>query len=232
MFCLILWACGLEFARPRTCSSVHMCCVFCCCTQFVFLLAACIHVMPCAVWNAACVFHGLHAFMLSYLVWTRCVWVFVSCFAHGGCFVLLAMCLCFCFVWAHGFCLSVPCALMSIVLTPPILFPDYWLICPTRFYLVTLLICSLHNLLVFAVLCQFVIAYILSCPVQLGQAWLPAWFPLQGSFWCCFVLFSINKSPSLCTTSPRLIPSPQPWQHQVTWKCKKKNCLKNHHMRV
>ncbi len=25
----------------------------------------------------------------------------------------------------------VPCALMSIVLTPPILLPDYWLICPT-----------------------------------------------------------------------------------------------------
>ncbi len=51
----------------------------------------------------------------------------------------------------------VPCALMSIVLTPPILLPDYWLICPTCVYLVTLLICTLFNLLVFAVPCQFVI---------------------------------------------------------------------------
>ncbi len=51
----------------------------------------------------------------------------------------------------------VPCALMSIVLTPPILLPDYWLICPTCVYLVSLLICSLYNLLVLAVLFQFVI---------------------------------------------------------------------------
>ncbi len=39
-------------------------CVLWCCTQFVFLTAACIHV----VWHAACVFHWLRAFMLSCLV--------------------------------------------------------------------------------------------------------------------------------------------------------------------
>ncbi len=45
---------------------------------------------------------------------------------------------------------------MTIVLTPPILLPDYWLIFPTCVYLVSL-ICSLYYLIVFAVLCQFVI---------------------------------------------------------------------------
>ncbi len=69
---------------------------------------------------------------------------------------------------AFVFVICVPCALMSIVLTPPILLPDYWLICPTCVYLVTLLICSLYNLLVFAVPCQFVIDGTLdvscSCP--------------------------------------------------------------------
>ncbi len=97
--------------------SVHMCCVLWCCTQFVFLSASCIHVMSCAVWHAACVFHWLRALMLSCLVWTRGLWVFslaaCSCpvLNMGGDFVLLAMCLCFCFVWAHGFCLSFPCAM-------------------------------------------------------------------------------------------------------------------------
>ncbi len=54
-------------------------------------------------------------------------------------------------------------------LDPPFVLPDYWLISPTCVSLVTLLICSLYNLLVFAVLCQFVIYVtiecVLSCPV-------------------------------------------------------------------
>ncbi len=49
-------------------------------------------------------------------------------------------------------------------LTPPILFPDYWLICPTWFPFVTLLICSLYKLLVFAILCQFVAECFLFLP--------------------------------------------------------------------
>ncbi len=94
----------------------------------------------------------------------------------------------------------VPCALMSIVLTPPILLPDYWLICPTCVYLVTLLICSLYNLLVFAVPCWFVIdvpsnvvVCILSCPVclvlsSLAKPGCQPVFPF-GVVFVCFVLF-------------------------------------------
>ncbi len=45
----------LEFVRPRALLST---CVLGCCTQFVFLSAAYIHVRSCAVWHAACVFIG------------------------------------------------------------------------------------------------------------------------------------------------------------------------------
>ncbi len=110
-----------------------------CCMQFVFLSAACIHVMSCAVWHAARVFHWLRVFMLSCLVWTRGLWVFslaaCSCpvlHMAGDLFCLPRACvfaLCEHMAFVLVFC--VPCALMSIVLTPPILFPDYWLICPT-----------------------------------------------------------------------------------------------------
>ncbi len=80
----------------------------------------------------------------------------------GACACVFVLCEHMAFVLV--FC--VPCALMSIVLTPPILLPDYWLICPTCVYLVTLLICSLYNLLVFAVPCQFVVdvTLVVSCP--------------------------------------------------------------------
>ncbi len=46
---------GLEFARHRALLST---CVLLCCTQFVFLSAACIYVISCAVWHAACIFIG------------------------------------------------------------------------------------------------------------------------------------------------------------------------------
>ncbi len=78
----------------------------------------------------------------------------------------------------------VPCALMSIVLTLPILFPDYWLVCPTSFFLVTLLICSLYNLLVFVVLCQFVIKCFLFLPRLASPAVLL--FPYQVVLVCLF----------------------------------------------
>ncbi len=52
--------------RSVTCSTVHMCCVLCCCMQFVFLSFLCSHVISCAVRHAAYVFHWLRAFM-SYL---------------------------------------------------------------------------------------------------------------------------------------------------------------------
>ncbi len=113
--------------RSRVYSATHSSVLVCCWTQFVFLSAVCIHVMSCSVWYAACVCH----------------WVFslaaCSCpvLHMAGDFVFLAMCLCFCFVWAHVFCLSFLCALMSIVLTLPILLPDYWLICHTGASFVT-----------------------------------------------------------------------------------------------
>ncbi len=87
--------------------------------------------------------------------------------------VLLSMCLCFCFVWAHGFCHSfcVPCALMSIVLTSPILFPNYWLICttcvsslPSSFapFIISLCLQSCASLSSYVVCASYPV---LSCPV-------------------------------------------------------------------
>ncbi len=166
MFCLTVWACGSS-SLGRALSCPRVLCVWCC-TQSVFLSAACIHVMSCAVWHAARVFHWLRAFMSSCLVWTRSLWVFSL--AACSCPVLHMAGDLFCWPCACVFVLCehmafvlvfcVPCALMSIVLTPPILLPDYWLICPTCVFLITLLICSLYNLLVFAVPCWFVV----ECP--------------------------------------------------------------------
>ncbi len=104
MLCLVVWVCSLEFAWPHTLLT----------TCFVF----------CVVARSSC-FYRLCAFMFCLVLsGTQLVFfiscVFVSSFAHGWWFVLLAMCLCFCFVWAHGFVLvfCVPCALMSICLDP------------------------------------------------------------------------------------------------------------------
>ncbi len=84
--------------------------------------------------------------------------------------------------------LVVPCALMSIVLTPPILLPDYWLICPTCIFLVTsfapfiislcLQSCASSSLHVSCLPCRALscLAKPASCPV----------FPLRGSFCCLF----------------------------------------------
>ncbi len=88
--------------RSATHSSVHVFYVACssCFYQFISLcisLAACFHVaMSC-----------VNMQLMSIL--TSCM--FVSCLAHGCWFVLLAICLCFCFMWAHGFCLSFLCAM-------------------------------------------------------------------------------------------------------------------------
>ncbi len=110
-FCLVVWVCGL--GRALFCPRVL------CCTQFVFLSAACIHVMSCAVCHAACVFNWLGAFMLSCLVRvlscirTRGLWVLSFCTWLVIC--LLAMCLCFCFFVSTWFCLSFLCAMCSHV---------------------------------------------------------------------------------------------------------------------
>ncbi len=60
--------CGSVRSRVRSTarSSVHVCFVV---LHAVHVLsAACIHVISCAVWHAACVFHWFRAFMLSCLV--------------------------------------------------------------------------------------------------------------------------------------------------------------------
>jgi len=127
--------------------------------QLLYSLAVCFHVVT------SCVNTWLMSFLIS------CV--FVSCFAHGWWFVCWP-CACVFFLCEHmAFVLSTSflCVMSYHVncLDPPIVLPDYWLICPTCVSLVTLLICSLYNLLVFAVLCQFIIYVtvecVLSCPV-------------------------------------------------------------------
>ncbi len=141
--------------------------------------------------GAWCSDPGTH--VLSFVCWS-CACVFVLCEHMAFVFV---------------FCVS--CARMSIVLTPPILLPDYWLICPTCISLVTLLICSRYNLLVFAVLCQFVIYVTIECILFLPclafscQALPAVVFPLRGRF--SFCLFFTNKEHSPAPLSPHLIPS-------------------------
>ncbi len=105
-------------------------------TCFVVFCVACSSLAACFHIVMFCVNTRLMSVLISY--------VFVSCLAqaHG---------LCFCFVWAQGFCLlwfHVACALMSIVLTPPILLPDYWFVwstCPHLSSLVTCLIPHLNS---------------------------------------------------------------------------------------
>ncbi len=69
-FCLFVGVCGLEFAQPCALLST---CVLLCCTQFVFLSAACIRVISCAVWHAACVSLAacFHVVMSCVNTWLR-----------------------------------------------------------------------------------------------------------------------------------------------------------------
>ncbi len=150
-FCLIV--CGLEFARPRALLST---CVFLCCTQFLFLSAACIHVISCAVWHAACVFHWLRVFMLSCLVWTCGLWVFSLAASPAS----------------H----LVTCLLINF---------------PQLLSLVTLLVCSLYNLLVFAVPCGFVV--ICWVVVRLVSSLASLFFP-YGVVFVCFIYYLLIKS--------------------------------------
>ncbi len=115
-----------------------------CGTQLVYSLAACFHVVM------SCVNTWLMSFLIS------CV--FMSCFAHGWWFVCWP-CACVSVLCEHMasvlvFC--VPCALMSICLDPTHLVTCLLINFPQLFSLVTLLICSLYNLLVFAVPCGFI----------------------------------------------------------------------------
>ncbi len=88
---------------------------------------------------------------------------------------------------------------------------------PQLLSLVTLLICSLYNLLVFAVPCGFIAicwfavlcpalpCLALPCPALSRLACLPV-FPLQGCF-CLFYLLFINKKPIFhLQLGPRSLP--------------------------
>ncbi len=116
-------------ARVRSAarSLVHVCCVWCCNAVSCFLSAACIHVMSCAVWHAALVFFiGCVLSCCRVLVWTHGLWVFslaaCSCpvlHMAGDLFCWPCACV-FCFVWAHGFCLSFSvCHVLSCQLSWP-----------------------------------------------------------------------------------------------------------------
>ncbi len=145
---------------------VHSCYILCCVARSLCIsLAACFHIVM------SCVNMSLMSFLIS------CV--FMSCFAHGW-WIVCWPCACVFVLCEHVasvlvFC--VPCALMSICLDPTHLVTCLLINCPQLLSLTTLLICSLYNLLVFAVLCQFVIISpwvypvpALSCPVLPCQA--------------------------------------------------------------
>ncbi len=108
--------------RSAACSSVHVCCV-CVAHSLCISLAAYFHVVM------SCVNTRLMSFLIS------CVFSVLFCTWLVNC--LLAMCLCFhlCEHVAFVLVFCVSCALVSIVLTSPILLPYYWLICPTCVYL-------------------------------------------------------------------------------------------------
>ncbi len=161
------WACGFECALSSACLVS--------CWSMVLhavrvLMAVCIHVVM------SCVKTWLVSFLIS------CV--FVSCFAHGWWFVCWP-CACVFVLCEHVasvlvFC--VPCALCQLS------WPTHlvsWLLVnlPHLSCLDNLLICSLYNLLVFAVPCQFVIV----SPLMLS--W---WYPVMSCLPCpvlpCHVL--------------------------------------------
>ncbi len=88
-FSVIAWVRGLEFARHRALLST---CVLLCCTQFVFLSAACIYVylVLCGtqlVYSLAACFHVVMSCVNTWLMSFLISCVFMSCFAHGWWFV-------------------------------------------------------------------------------------------------------------------------------------------------
>ncbi len=119
--------------RPRACSSVHVCflllhtvLVFIGCVHSCYVLC-CVARSLCFSWVAC--FHVVMSCVNTWLMSILISCKFVPCFAHGWCFGSLVFVL---FEhMAFVLVLCVLCALMSIVLSPPILFTDYWLICPT-----------------------------------------------------------------------------------------------------
>ncbi len=150
-FSVIVWVRGLGFARDRTLLST---CVLLCCTHFMLSLVLCGTQLVYIYWLRAFMLSCVNTWLMSFLI--SCV--FMSCFAHGWWFVCWP-CACvfvLCEHMASVLVFCVPRALMSICLDPTHLVTCLLINFPQLFSLVTLLICSLYNLLVFAVPCGFV----------------------------------------------------------------------------
>ncbi len=170
---------------------VHSCYILCCVARSLCIsLAACFHaVMSC-----------VNTWLMSFLI--SCV--FMSCFARGWWFVCWP-CACVFVLCEHVasvlvFC--VPCALMSICLDPTHLVTCLLINFPQLLSLVTLLICSLYNLLVFAVPCWFVVVWcmlcVLPCPALPCPCLLVSLFFPKGLFLFvlfCLLLLLLIKSP-------------------------------------
>ncbi len=138
-----------------------------------------VHVLACFHVVMSCVNTWLMSFSNS------CV--FMSCFAHGWWFFSLAMWLCFCFVWAHGFCLSFLCAMCSHVYLS---WPHPSCNLPHLSSLVTLLICSfiISLCLHFRCCSSSHIVCLVSCPTLPCPA-LPVSFSRYGVVFVCFIYY-------------------------------------------
>ncbi len=200
-------------AVPVFIGCMHSCYILCCVAHSLCIsLAACFHVVM------SCVNTWLMSFLIS------CV--FMSCFAHGWWFVCWP-CACVFVLCEHVasvlvFC--VPCALMSICLDPTHLVTCLLIHFPQLLSLGTLLICSLYNLLVFAVPCGFVVVclFIAVCLVSslaLSSLVLLAslFFPYGVVFVCLFVLFClvllIKKPFYLLQLGPCSLPITRTWHY-------------------
>ncbi len=141
-------------------------------------------------------------------------YVFVSCFAHGWWFV--------CWPCASGFVLCEHIAFVLVVLTPPILLPDYWLIFPTCLpslpssfvpFIISLCLqsCASTSLMLLwwypTLPCPALPCPALPCPILSRQTLLPAvlFFPYGVVSICLF--YYQNRAHPPAQLSPRLIPS-------------------------
>ncbi len=196
IFCHCVSARSRVRSAPRT--LVHVCFVV---LHAVRVSIGCVQLcyMLCCVARSLYI-HWLRAFMLScvntWLMSFLISCVFMSCFAHGWWF-LCWPCACVFVLCEHVasvlvFC--VPRALMSICLDPTHLVTWLLINFPQLLSLITLIICSLYNLLVFAVPCGFVpmldVVCVLSslvqfCLVQSSQS-ASLFFPYGVVFVCLF----------------------------------------------
>ncbi len=182
-----------------------------------------LHVLSCCVSVRSQVRSAVHSSVHLFCVLWCCMQFMLCLVLCGtpivffiGCMLSCCHVLCEHVAFVLVFC--VPCALMPIVLTPPILLPDYWFIfrncCPSLPSSFALFIISLC---------------LKSCLQSCSSSYLPQLYPvpalpfralpfpacqtvspLRVVLFVCFVLFLINKAHSPAQLSPRLIPSPQP----------------------